>query len=232
VYVVFFILFFITIAMLVVGMIKPGQRKDGTPYKRKHLAFDCGFFALIFFVLMSVTAPQSPSKPQTASLTAASHSAAAKTLGDSITTQQVTETKPVAFTTTTQDDASLPKGQTKILQTGKDGVETLTYKVTYTNGQQTDKTLLSDDVTTQPVDQIVADGTYVAAARKSAPATPTPSPATPTTPTQSCYPLTNGGNCYKPGEYCRNSDHGVSGIAGNGEAIICTDNNGWRWEPN
>jgi hypothetical protein len=27
------------------------------------------------------------------------------------------------------------------------------------------------------------------------------------------------------------SDAGMSGIAGNGEAIICEDNNGLRWEP-
>lgn len=47
----------------------------------------------------------------------------------------------------------------------------------------------------------------------------------------SCYPLTNGGNCYEPGEFCRSSDHGASGVAGNGEAITCEDNNGWRWEP-
>lgn len=47
----------------------------------------------------------------------------------------------------------------------------------------------------------------------------------------SCHPLTNGGNCYEPGEFCRNTDHGVHGVAGNGEAIVCEDNNGWRWEP-
>jgi uncharacterized iron-regulated membrane protein len=46
-----------------------------------------------------------------------------------------------------------------------------------------------------------------------------------------CHPLTNGGNCYEPGEYCRDADHGASGIAGDGEAIICEDSNGWRWEP-
>jgi hypothetical protein len=54
--------------------------------------------------------------------------------------------------------------------------------------------------------------------------------AAPTTPS-GCYPLTNAGNCYEPGEYCRASDHGASGIAGDGERIICADNNGWRWEP-
>jgi len=46
-----------------------------------------------------------------------------------------------------------------------------------------------------------------------------------------CYPLTNGGNCYEPGEYCRDSDHGMTGVAGDGERIQCVDDNGWRWEP-
>ena len=26
-------------------------------------------------------------------------------------------------------------------------------------------------------------------------------------------------------------DHGASGVAGDGERIMCEDNNGWRWEP-
>lgn len=47
----------------------------------------------------------------------------------------------------------------------------------------------------------------------------------------SCYPLTNGGKCYQPGEACRTVDHGTSGLAGDGEPITCEDNNGWRWEP-
>lgn len=47
-----------------------------------------------------------------------------------------------------------------------------------------------------------------------------------------CSPISNEGTCYQPGEYCRNSDHGITGVAGNGESIICAYNNGWRWEPN
>ena len=47
-----------------------------------------------------------------------------------------------------------------------------------------------------------------------------------------CYPLTNGGNCYEPGEYCRKADNGASGVAGNGTSITCTYNDGLRWEPN
>lgn len=64
------------------------------------------------------------------------------------------------------------------------------------------------------------------------PAVSAPSPAPTPTPPQSCHPLTNGGNCYEPGEYCRESDHEVAGIAGDGKSIVCEDNNGWRWEPN
>jgi hypothetical protein len=51
-----------------------------------------------------------------------------------------------------------------------------------------------------------------------------------TTQAESCYPLTNSGNCYTPGEYCRTSDHGANGIDANGDSIKCEDNNGWRWE--
>jgi hypothetical protein len=58
-------------------------------------------------------------------------------------------------------------------------------------------------------------------------ASPSPAAAAPA----SCHPLTNGGNCYEPGEYCRNSDHGVTGVAGDGKTTVCEDNDGWRWEP-
>jgi len=64
-----------------------------------------------------------------------------------------------------------------------------------------------------------------------APAPAPPAPAPPTAAPAGCYPLTNAGNCYQPGEFCRTSDHGRTGRAGNGEAIVCEYNNGWRWEP-
>ncbi|TVZ04236.1 Ig-like domain repeat protein [Trebonia kvetii] len=55
--------------------------------------------------------------------------------------------------------------------------------------------------------------------------------ASPPPPKPACYPLSNEGTCYEPGEFCRTADHGKTGIAGDGERIICEDNNGWRWEP-
>ena len=41
-----------------------------------------------------------------------------------------------------------------------------------------------------------------------------------------CYPLSDEGTCYEPGEYCRDSDQGITGIAGDGKSIICEDNDG------
>jgi hypothetical protein len=70
-----------------------------------------------------------------------------------------------------------------------------------------------------------------AAAPAPAPA-PTSAPAPPPPPAPSgCYPKTDGGNCYEPGEFCRDDDHGATGVAGDGEKIVCKDNDGWRWEP-
>jgi hypothetical protein len=78
-----------------------------------------------------------------------------------------------------------------------------------------------------------AESTPSASPRLTHSAAPPPAPTTSAAapPPASCYPLTNGGKCYEPGEYCRTSDRGTSGVAGDGEKITCEDNNGWRWEP-
>jgi hypothetical protein len=77
----------------------------------------------------------------------------------------------------------------------------------------------------------------VAAPTPASPPSPAPAPAPapttapPPTTAASCYPISDEGTCYEPGEYCRDDDHGVTGLAGDGETITCEDNDGWRWEP-
>jgi hypothetical protein len=92
---------------------------------------------------------------------------------------------------------------------------------------------VADNPGYDPNATVAAPLTHVAA--QAGPACQSAAPAAPPPPASTapagCHPLTNGGNCYEPGEYCRTSDHGASGVAGDGEAIICEDNNGWRWEP-
>lgn len=62
-------------------------------------------------------------------------------------------------------------------------------------------------------------------------AAPPPPPPPAPAPAATCHPLTNSGKCYEPGEFCRESDAGVVGLAGDGETIKCENNNGLRWEP-
>jgi hypothetical protein len=80
--------------------------------------------------------------------------------------------------------------------------------------------------------QSATPASVAAAARYTAPAQvaaapPAQAPAA----TTGCYPLSSSGHCYKPGQYCRTRDHNTQGIALNGEPIVCTYNDGWRWEP-
>lgn len=66
-----------------------------------------------------------------------------------------------------------------------------------------------------------------AAAPTSPPVARTSAPAAPA----GCHPRTDAGHCYEPGERCRTSDAGVTGVAGDGKAIRCEENDGLRWEP-
>jgi hypothetical protein len=59
----------------------------------------------------------------------------------------------------------------------------------------------------------------------------TSAPATVAASTPACHPLSDEGACYEPGEFCRASDQGVTGLAGDGKTIICEENDGLRWEP-
>jgi len=82
---------------------------------------------------------------------------------------------------------------------------------------------------TRPHEAPVTAQATTPAPAATAPAAAPSSPAAATS--TGCYPLSDEGTCYEPGEYCRDADHGTSGIAGDGEAITCEDNDGWRWEP-
>lgn len=60
--------------------------------------------------------------------------------------------------------------------------------------------------------------------------TAAPPPSAPAAPA-GCYPKTSGGNCYEPGEFCSDAEHGETGVAGDGKTITCVASGSyWRWE--
>ncbi|MCH5670891.1 hypothetical protein [Streptomyces gilvus] len=48
--------------------------------------------------------------------------------------------------------------------------------------------------------------------------------------TGTCSIVSNAGNCYSAGQFCRNSDHGAVTTTAGGESITCEyRSNAWRW---
>lgn len=78
-----------------------------------------------------------------------------------VVTRTVTETRKVAFGTRRVEDPDLAKGSTETRTKGVAGVRTLTYRVTLTDGVQTARTLVREQVTRKPVTKVIAVGTRV-----------------------------------------------------------------------
>lgn len=129
-----------------------------------------------------------------------------------------------------------PKTPTAVVATSTPSVAPTTPKPTVTHTAKP-KPTVTHTAKAKPTATHTAKATYAPTPTYSAPApvethtAPAEVPTTQAPAAPSCYPLTNGGNCYEPGEFCRNSDHGATGVAGDGKSIQCEDNNGWRWEP-
>lgn len=98
------------------------------------------------------TVPASPTPADTAS-----PSGAASTPVVRVTTE--TERAAVRYTERTVKDATLAEGKRVVRTKGVNGVRTLTYQVTTTNGVRTARKLVTSTVTKQPVTQVVAVGT-------------------------------------------------------------------------
>ena len=89
-------------------------------------------------------------------------------------------TESVAFQTVKQPDATLPKGQTKIVQKGVDGEQIVFSEVTTIDGKESSK-VIKTSVTKEPVNNIIAVGTKEATTPTPKPeeVKPTPQPKTP-----------------------------------------------------
>lgn len=82
------------------------------------------------------------------------------------TTKEVTESEVIEFDKTTVESTSLAKGKNEVTTEGVNGERMLVYKVTYVDGVETKKELISSEVTTKPVDEVTTVGTYVTPAKK------------------------------------------------------------------
>lgn len=91
-------------------------------------------------------------------------------------------TEEVAFKTIEQEDATLAKGQTKVVQEGIVGERTIYTEVTIVNGEKSSK-VIENVITKEPVNKVIVVGTKEEVAPKpTQPATPEPEEVKPVQP--------------------------------------------------
>ena len=103
-------------------------------------------------------------------------------------------------------------GKEAVTTKGVDGVKTLTYEVVFTDGVETSRRLVSEEVTTEPVDEVTSVGT-----RKPPPPPPPdpePEPEPDPEPESDCDPNYAGG-CVPI-----DSDVDCAGGSGNGPSYV------------
>ncbi|MGQ7568402.1 G5 domain-containing protein [Streptococcus suis] len=76
-----------------------------------------------------------------------------------VTTEEISETKPVPFETIREEDPNLEAGKEVVATEGKEGVRTIVYTVTKTDGVETSRVVKSDSVTTPAVNKVIKVGT-------------------------------------------------------------------------
>ena len=70
-----------------------------------------------------------------------------------------TKTEPISFETERQENSSLEQGTENVLQEGREGERTIVEEVTYVNDVETDRVVTSNEITTEPVDEVIEFGT-------------------------------------------------------------------------
>ena len=128
----------------------------------------------------------------------------------SVEVRTETAEEPVPFAATNADDPGHDVGWTAVTTAGVNGVKTKTYRVTYADGVETSRELVSEAVTTAPVDQV----TSVGSRQPAPPPPPAPAPAPAPAPGGGCDP-NYAGACVPIA-----SDVDCAGGSGNGPAYV------------
>ena len=84
-----------------------------------------------------------------------------------IVNKEVNQKEAIPFANETVNDESMPKGETKVKQEGKNGERSVNYRISTQNGTTVSSEVTSEVVHSQPVNRIVVKGTKVIPSRGS-----------------------------------------------------------------
>jgi uncharacterized protein YabE (DUF348 family) len=74
--------------------------------------------------------------------------------------KELSETEAIAFNTVVKPNSSLSNTQRKVTQEGKEGEKKTTFSVTYENGKEVLRKIVSEVVAKNPTEKIIVQGTY------------------------------------------------------------------------
>ena len=78
-----------------------------------------------------------------------------------VETKYIEQTLALPYSSITQNDANMPKGQRSVTP-GQNGEKTITFKITYTDGKETERVVDHETITKAPINEITKVGTMVA----------------------------------------------------------------------
>lgn len=78
-----------------------------------------------------------------------------------VTVKEEVKEEPVAFKTVEKDDSSLNEGTSKVVTEGKNGIDKVTYQITYVDGVESSRKEVGRETVTAAVDKVVANGTRI-----------------------------------------------------------------------
>lgn len=165
--------------------------------------------AAILLVISACGSAEAPST-SSASLARAATSAASTptpsaTPSPTPSVTRVTQTEAVPFGAVMVDDPNRPQGESVVTTVGVDGIRTIVFEVTTLRGAEVSRVVVSDDVTTPPVDEVTSVGTLVP---------PAPEPVPFAQPAGECDPNYRGA-CVPI-----DSDVDCAGGSGNGPSYV------------
>jgi hypothetical protein len=109
----------------------------------------------------TTTTEQPATEPSTTGPSTTEATPTEATPTETVTKKTVTEQAKIPYETRRVKDSSLAKGKTRVRTAGVNGVKTITYEVTYTDGEQTSRRTVKSVVTRKPVTKVIAVGTKV-----------------------------------------------------------------------
>lgn len=164
----------------------------------KKILLGLGAFTVVAGIIGAASS-EPPKEIKTSNSAVKSESSQVEEPRPQVATKIVEETVEIPYRTTTQNDASMPSGETAIGVAGVNGKKVITYKLTYVDGVETKREPTSETVIQAPTDEVRKIGTKVAA---------TPKPAANCHPSYSgaCVPIASDVDC--------------AGGSGNGPAYV------------